>query len=112
MTNDLKSQLKKQGYTVSEREISFGEACGKGRCRPDIVYKTPDGKTRIIEVKTGSGELSIRQREIYLQIRDGSSIPRGKVARRFGLRPDVPLKNQGYPNGIPIEIRTFPGVGQ
>ncbi len=28
----------------------------------------------------------------------------------FGLTPGVPLKEQGYPNGIPIEIVNFPGA--
>lgn len=26
--------------------------------------------------------------------------------------PGVPLKDQGYPNGIPIIVKTFPGAGQ
>ena len=110
ITDNLKSRLKKQGYEVSKREISFGEACGKGRCRPDIVYKTPDGKTRIIEVKTGDARPSIRQSKIYPQINSGDAIPRGDVAEYFGLKPGMPLKDQGYPNGIPIEIKTFPGA--
>lgn len=111
MTDDLKDQLESQGYTVSPREISFGSSCGAGRCRPDIVYETPDGKIGIIEVKTGNADLSIRQTEIYPQINSGDSIPRGQVAKDFGLRPGVPLKEQGYPTGIPIEIKNFPGAG-
>ncbi|MCW8890599.1 MAG: hypothetical protein OQL20_08075, partial [Sedimenticola sp.] len=110
MTNDLKIQLEGQGFRVSDREISFGNACGSGRCRPDIVYETPDGKLGIVEVKTGNADLTIRQSEIYPQIKDGSSIPRGKVAAEFGLMPGIPLRDQGYPDGIPIEIRTFPGA--
>ncbi|WP_299085615.1 DUF637 domain-containing protein [uncultured Ruegeria sp.] len=110
MTNDLKTQLEDQGYRVSDREISFGSSCGTGRCRPDIVYETPDGKLAIIEVKTGNADLTIRQSQIYPQIRDGSSIPRGQVAADFGLKPGVPLREQGYPNGIPIEVRNFPGA--
>ncbi|EEE35464.1 hypothetical protein RKLH11_4141 [Rhodobacteraceae bacterium KLH11] len=112
MTDDLKLQLRDQGYRVSDKEISFGSSCGTGRCRPDIVYETPDGKWGIIEVKTGNADLTIRQSEIYPQINSGDAIPRGDVARRFGLDPGVPLRDQGYPNGIPIEIRTFPGAGQ
>ncbi|WP_157935764.1 hypothetical protein [Tsuneonella flava] len=46
------------------------------------------------------------------RFRNGDAIPRGDVAREFGLRPGVPLREQGYPNGIPIEIRTFPGADQ
>lgn len=63
-----------------------------------------------IEVKTGNADLSIRQSEIFPQIRDGSSIPRGQVAESFGLTPGKPLREQGYPNGIPIEIINFPGA--
>lgn len=108
--DDLKAQLESQGYRVSNKEISFGSSCGTGRCRPDIVDETPDGKMGITEVKTGNADLTIRQSEIYPQIKDGNAIPRGKVARRFRLRPGVPLREQGYPDGIPIEIRTFPGA--
>ncbi|WKL41695.1 hypothetical protein Q1M64_19520 [Sinorhizobium meliloti] len=66
----------------------------------------------IIEVKTGDASLTFRQEEIYPQIDSGDAIPRGKVANTFGLKPGIPLKNQGYPNGIPIEIKTFPGAEQ
>ena len=111
MTDDLKAQLESQGYRVSDKEISFGSSCGTGRCRPDIVYETPDGKMGIIEVKTGNADLTIRQSEIYPQINSGDAIPRGDVARQFGLDQGVPLREQGYPNGIPIEVRTFPGAG-
>ncbi|MGY2339115.1 two-partner secretion domain-containing protein [Pseudomonas sp. SDO5532_S415] len=110
MVDDIKDQLSSQGFRVSEKEISFGSSCGTGRCRPDIVAEAPDGTLRIIEVKTGGADLSIRQSEIFPQIKDGSSIPRGKVAESFGLIPGVPLKDQGYPNGIPIEIMNFPGA--
>ncbi|UVJ42908.1 hypothetical protein NVV94_20295 [Pseudomonas sp. LS1212] len=95
---------------MSQKEVSFDSACGVGRCWPDIVARAPDGSIRIIEVKTGSTDLSIRQSEIFPQIRDGSSIPRGKVARDFGLIPGKPLREQGYPNGIPVETMNFPGA--
>jgi len=65
---------------------------------------------KIIEVNTGSANLSIRQSEIFPHIKDGNSIPRGKVAESFGLKSGVPLKEQGYPNGIPIEIMSFTGA--
>ncbi|MHA6848779.1 hemagglutinin repeat-containing protein, partial [Ralstonia syzygii] len=110
MVDDIKDQLREQGYRVSDKEISFGSSCGAGRCRPDIVAEGPDGKIRIIEVKTGGADLSIRQSEIFPQIKDGSAIPRGEVARAFGLKPGVALKYQGYPDGIPVEIMNFPGA--
>ena len=65
MVDDIKDQLSSQGFRVSEKEISFGSSCGSGRCRPDIVAEAPDGTLRIIEVKTGSADLSIRQSEIF-----------------------------------------------
>jgi filamentous hemagglutinin len=109
MVDDIKDQLSSQGFRVSEKEISFGSSCGTGRCRPDIVAEAPDGILRIIEV-TGSADLSIRQSEIFPKIKDGTSIPRGKVAESSGLIPGAPLKDQGYPSGIPIEIMNFPGA--
>lgn len=108
--DEIKDQLADQGYRVSNKELSFGDSCGMGRCRPDIVAEAPDGRIRIIEVKTGDSDLSIRQSEIFPQIRDGSSIPKGKVAEVFGLAPGIPLKDQGYPDGIPIEIVKSPGL--
>ena len=65
MVDDIKDQLLSQGFRVSEKEISFGSSCGTGRCRPDIVAEAPDGTLRIIEVKTGNADLSIRQSEIF-----------------------------------------------
>lgn len=32
------------------------------------------------------------------------------MAESFGLKPGVPLKERGYPNGIPIELMKFPGA--
>ncbi|HGN9374414.1 TPA: VENN motif pre-toxin domain-containing protein, partial [Citrobacter pasteurii] len=81
MVTDVKDQLTQQGYDVSLREASFGSSCSSGRCRPDIIAKSSDGSIRIIEIKTGDADLSIRQSEIYPQISNGDSIPRGKVAK-------------------------------
>ena len=112
MRTDVINQLEGQGYRVSDGEASFGSSCGVGRCRPDIIYEAPDGTKGIIEIKTGNADLSLRQTDIFPQIKNGDAIPRGRVAERFGLEPGVPLKDQGYPNGIPIEVREFPGVGE
>lgn len=38
----------------------------------------------------------------------GIQILGGEVAESFGLKSGAPLKKQGYPNGIPIEIMNFP----
>ena len=108
---EYKSELEARGYTVSDKEASFGYDCGKeGLCRPDIIGRGPDGKIVLFEVKTGNANLSIRQSEIYPQIRNGEAIPRGDVADNFGLTPGLSLKEQGYPNGIPIEIIQFEGL--
>jgi len=112
MVDDLKQQLKSQGYEVFEITPLFASSCSKGRCMPDIAYKGKDGKWGIIEVKIGNADLSIRQSEIFPQIKDGNAFPRGKFAKELKLRTDLPLKDQGYPNGIPIEIKKFPGAGQ
>ncbi|QRQ82198.1 hypothetical protein [Paralysiella testudinis] len=113
MVDDIKDQLTAKGFIVSEKEISFGSACGVGRCRPDIPYKTADGRiVEIIEVKTGGADLSIRQSEIFPQIQNGNAIPRGEVAIKFGLKAGVPLKYQGYPNGIPIREIRFLGASK
>jgi len=88
-----KIQLKSQGYEVLDKTVSFGSSCSTGRCMPDIAYKTPDGKWGIIEVKIGKADFSIRQSEIFPQIKDGNAIPRGNVAKRLGLKEGVPLKD-------------------
>lgn len=109
---DVIEQVRSRGYTVSQKEASFGSSCGTGRCRPDIIYGASDGTKGIIEIKTGNADLSIRQTEIFPQIENGAAIPKGDVALRFGLEPGIPLRDQGYPNGIPIEVKVFPGAGQ
>jgi len=67
MVNDVKDQLQAQGYRINPKEISFGSSCGNGWCRPDIVAEAPDGTIRIVEIKTGNADLSIRQSEIFPQ---------------------------------------------
>ncbi|WP_232727256.1 VENN motif pre-toxin domain-containing protein, partial [Neisseria sp. N95_16] len=110
MVDDVKTQLKAQGYSVSSREITFKDGFANGRTRPDIIARSPDNKLVIYEIKTGNAQLSIRQSEIYPQIRDGNAIPKGDVASKFGLISGKPLKDQGYPNGIPIIVKNFPGA--
>jgi len=55
------------------------------RCRPDIIYETPDGHLRGREVKTGKAKLSKNQDKIYDQMKDGDAIPVGPNAEKFGL---------------------------
>lgn len=110
MVDDLKDQIIDLGYRISGEKISFGDSCGIGRCRPDIAIESPDGKLTIIEIKTGGAKLSERQSHIFPQIKNGNSIPRGKVAKDFGLIPNLPLKDHGYPDGIIVNVITFPGA--
>ena len=65
MRADVINQLEGQGYTVSQKEVTFGSSCGTGRCRPDIIYEAPDGTKGIIEIKTGNADLSIRQKKSF-----------------------------------------------
>ena len=43
-------------------------------------------------------------------ITNGSAIPRGEIADMFGLTPGLALKDQGYPNGIPVFEARSPGI--
>ena len=67
---------------------------------------------KIVEVKTGDAQLSVRQSEIFPDIRNGNAYPRGRKLEELGLDPDLPLKDQGYPNGIPVEVVRVPGLDQ
>ena len=49
----------------------------------------------------------MRLSEVFLKILSGDEILRGSVFEEFGLKPGVPLREQDYPDGIPIEIREF-----
>ena len=40
------------------------------------------------------------------------SIPFGRHAIRVGLEPGKPLREQGYPDGIPIEFKQQKGADQ
>ena len=108
MVDEVVADLKAEGYVV-KKEATFREACGSARCRPDIIYQDAEGKLHIIEVKTGNGGLSKNQTSIFPEIISGEAYPRGKWIEEFKMNPNLPLKNQGYPSGIPIEIRQFPG---
>ena len=110
MQNDIIDKLKGKGYEVLDN-VSFKNSCTTtgGRCRPDIIFRKPNGEVYIFEIKTGNADLSLRQTQIFPQIKNGDAIPTGKVAKAFGLIPGVPLKDQGFPNGIKLRTLRFPG---
>jgi hypothetical protein len=108
--DDVKNDLKSKGYKVDESETTFKSATSNKRAKPDVGATSPDGTRTHPEVKTGNADLSDNQAEIYPQIRDGSAIPVGKKAGDNGYIPGVPLKDQGYPNGIDVPIHKFPGA--
>ena len=109
--NGVMAVLRGQGYEVKDGEPIFESSCGSGKCRPDVIYRDASGRVRIIEVKTGDAGLSIRQSEIFPQIANGDAVPHGRTARELDLS-SIPLREQGYPNGIPIETSRWPGLGQ
>jgi len=108
---DMAVQLKAQGYSVKMDPV-LGAACGPATCRPDMIARDPNGQVVIIELKTGDADLSVRQREIFPQIENGRSVPGPDLAARIRILAGIPLKDQGYPNGIPIFIKRAPGLKQ
>ncbi|MFS2174358.1 hemagglutinin repeat-containing protein [Rhizobium pisi] len=109
--DDVTAQLRTQGYDV-QNDVVFQSSCGTSICKPDIVYRRP-GEAMvggIVEIKTGNGSNTSNQASIFPQISTGDAVPSGGVAQRLGLRPGVPLRDQGYPNGIPIYQITAPGL--
>jgi len=109
---EVRADLEAEGLDVTT-EVSFRSCSTSNRCRADVVARDENGKiVKIVEVKTGNANLSSNQSEIYPQVSSGDAIPTGKVAQDFGLTPGVPLRDQGYPNGILVEIKTFEGVNQ
>ncbi len=79
-----------------------------GLCPPDIMYEDPEGRLGIVEILSGYTGPSIRQTEMFPQIENGDAIPLGHVAVGFRLAPGVPMRKQGYPDGIPIEEKEVP----
>lgn len=74
------------------------------------MARSPEGGLVVIEVKTGNASLSKGQKRIYGFINSGDSFPRGKNAEVLDLNPDLRLRDQGYPDGIPVVVQGFPGL--
>ena len=56
----------------------------------------------LFEIKTGDATNTKNELAVYPQIIDGNAIPVGANASEYGLKPGIPLKSQGFPNGITI----------
>ncbi|MFS8048050.1 hemagglutinin repeat-containing protein [Rhizobium sp. BR 314] len=113
--DDISGQLQEQGYTTYPG--GFYDSCGTTLCYPDIAYSQP-GSTKIngmIEVKSGNAVPSANQLTVYPQIATGDAIPSAeftRIHRELNLVAGVPMKQQGYPNGIPVYQISVPGVGK
>lgn len=110
VVNDITGQLQSQGYTTSTG--GFYSNCGSTICYPDITYSAPGSNkiTGVIEVKTGGAGPSTNQSTVYPQIGTGDAVPGPSIANAYNLIPNVPMNQQGYPNGIPVYQITAPGV--
>lgn len=114
--DDLSNQLRNDGYTVVN-EVTFTDTSGNVISKADIVALRPGSLPKpdnIVthEVKTGDAGLSPSQQVVYPEIISGEAIPTGRKLDQLGLEPGVPLKEQGYPNGISVYTIRTPGLGR
>jgi hypothetical protein len=100
--DDIAGQLREQGYTVKGNGARFYDSTGQNYTHTDLFAIRPNGEPIIIEMKTGGAVNTTRQNQIYPQILTGNALPSRPVARMLGIKPNVPLNQQGYTNGIPI----------
>lgn len=108
-TKELIKNLEAEGKTVGN-PIYFRGCDASKSCIPDIPVRDNNGNFYLIEVKTGNAGLSRNQEDIFPEIRNGNAIPTNTAAEAFGLIPGVKLKDQGYPNGIDIQIIKYEGI--
>jgi hypothetical protein len=45
-------------------------------------------------------------------IENGDAKPTGKITKDLGLNPNLKLKDQGYPKGIPVIVQGFSGFAK
>ena len=97
--DSIAERLMRRGFAVAT-EVTFRGAGGQAT-RLDLVYRTPFGVIRAIEIKTRAGRLTRNQRDLFPEIRAGGTArPVGSNAERFfGDRV-------GIPSG-PIQVRTI-----
>ncbi|RMA41354.1 RHS repeat-associated core domain-containing protein [Rhodophyticola porphyridii] len=96
--DSIADRLMRRGFQVAT-EVTFRGAGGRAT-RLDLVYRTPSGVVRAIEIKTGAGRLTRNQRDIFPEIRAGTARPVGQNAGEF------PGLDVGIPSG-PIQVGTI-----
>ena len=101
VVDSIGQQLKAEGYQTTG-EISFRSSDGSVLSRIDLGAIRPDGSRVLFEVKTGDAINTSNQLAVYPKIIDGNAVPVGAKAAQYGLKPGIPLKSQGFPNGITI----------
>ncbi|MEL7799436.1 MULTISPECIES: hypothetical protein [Idiomarina] len=110
--------LRAQDFDV-KAEVRVFSSCGSTYCKPDIVYRNADGQVGFIEVKTGNGPLTTRQKEIFEKVGENDyrispdRILSRQAADAIGAdyQPGLTISEAGYPNGIPVIIQREPGLG-
>jgi filamentous hemagglutinin len=102
--------LREQGYTVKGNGARFYDSTGKNYTQTDLFAIRPNGEPLVIELKTGAASSTQRQTQIYPEIMNGAAIPSRPVATMLGIKPGIPLNQQGYSNGIPVFQLRAPGL--
>jgi hypothetical protein len=92
---------------VQNRSVNSADGCTT--CRPDImVYDPNNGTLHVVEVKTGSANLTPNQRHVYPEIADGSASMNASQLRSLGLPERYagqPLSNIPNLNIVVEEVR-------
>ncbi len=79
----------KQNGTFAGKQVTFETSTG-ARSRIDFVVNSKGGKG-IVERKSGNGELTSGQRQLFDDVENGRPVtPRGKNAENAGLSPGTP----------------------
>ena len=102
--------MRSQGYTTRDGGGRFYDSTGTVKSQPEIVAKRPNGEIIVIEVKTGNASNTTNQNTVYPQIISGDAIPSPSLADDLGLEAGKALKDQGFPNGLPLYQVTAPGL--
>ena len=97
--------------------------CDGVECRPDIIYRTPDGKITGIEVKTGDAGLTDNQASVFVEAGfDADNNPlypipphatvSGRLLRTLNMEPGETLSEAGLTDGITITLKRKSGLNE